>query len=459
MREGLHKIVSAEDTIVALSTPWGRSGIGVIRVSGPQAESIGSRFIKGSSLLVHRQAVVGRWESATGELVDEIVAVFHRAPHSYTGEDLLEISAHGNPLVLNKIICMVQSAGARTARPGEFTLRAVAHGKMDLIQAEAVRDFIEAQTDAQARTALRQLEGSVSKQITPTKEELVNVIAHLEAGIDFAEDDVELPDNKRVADRIAHLRTELERLEESYDAYGKLLGAGVRIVIVGKPNVGKSSLFNRLVEANRAIVTDVPGTTRDVLSESASLDGIPLRFLDTAGVRETDDRVESIGVARTLEALTDADLTLLVVDGSLPLSEEDHRVRLKLLSVPHLVVANKADLMPHEDARLQEWKPLRLSAKTGEGLVHLREAIRDFLGSNRAEGVGESVLTSARQSESVLRAIASLRAGESALASGTPHEMVLLDLYAGLQALNELTGETTTEDILGRIFSTFCIGK
>jgi tRNA modification GTPase len=458
VREGLHKIVSAEDTIVALSTPWGRSGIGVIRVSGPQAERIGSCFIRASSPLGHRQAVVGRWENPNGELVDEIVAVFHRAPHSYTGEDLLEISAHGNPFVLNKIICMVQSVGARAASPGEFTLRAVAHGKMDLIQAEAVRDFIEAQTDAQARTALKQLEGAVSKQIAPVKETLVNVIAHLEAGIDFAEDDVELPDNKRMADRIAHLRMELERLEESY-AYGKLLGAGVRIVIVGKPNVGKSSLFNRLVEANRAIVTDIPGTTRDVLSESATLDGIPLRFFDTAGVRETADRVESMGVARTLEALTDADLTLLVVDGSLPLSDEDHRVRQKLLSIPYLVVANKADLISHDDVRLQEWKPVRVSAKTGEGLVHLREAIRDFLGSNRAEGIGESVLTSARQSESVLRAIASLRAGESALAGGTPHEMVLLDLYAGLQALNELTGEITTEDILGRIFSTFCIGK
>jgi tRNA modification GTPase len=261
-----------------------------------------------------------------------------------------------------------------------------------------------------------------------------------------------------MADRLLHLRMELEKLQESY-AYGKLLGAGARIVIAGKPNVGKSSLFNQLIAANRAIVTDIPGTTRDVLSESASLDGIPLRFFDTAGVRETHDLVESIGVARTLETLTDADLTLLVVDSSLPINDEDRGVRHKLQNVPHLVVANKADLMPHENAALEEWKPLRVSAKTGEGLTNLREAIRDFLGSSRAEAIAESVLTSARQSETVLRAIASLRTGESALVDGTPHEMVLLDLYAGLLTLNELTGEITTEDILGRIFSSFCIGK
>ena len=387
-----------------------------------------------------------------------MVVVFYCGPQSYTGEDVVEISAHGNPFVLNRIISMIQSAGARTAGPGEFTMRAVVNGKMDLIQAEAVRDFIEAQTGAQARTALRQMAGAISKQLAPIKGALVHMIAHLEAGIDFAEDDVEVPDDTRTGARIREIRAQLEALQESY-AYGKLLTTGARIVIAGKPNVGKSSLFNRLVSSNRAIVTEIPGTTRDVVSESAELEGIPLRFFDTAGVRETQDRVESLGVARTLETLADADLTLLVVDGSQPLSDEDRRVKQKIGNLPHLLVANKTDLLRHQDPELERWEPLRVSAKTGEGLAALRQALRDFLGSSRAEGLAESALTSARQNETVLRAIDSMRKGESALLAGTPHEMVLLDLYEGLAALNELTGEITTEDILGRIFSSFCIGK
>lgn len=458
MREGLHKIVFSEDTIVALSTPIGRSGIGVIRVSGSLAESIADRFLKPSRTLAHRQAVVGRWETPAGALVDEVIAVLHKEPHSYTGEDVLEISAHGNPVILNQIVCMIQSAGARAATAGEFTLRAVGHGKMDLIQAEAVRDFIEAQTDAQARTALQQLGGAVSKRIAPVKEQLVGLIAHLEAGIDFAEDDVELPESRQTADQLIHLRLILESLQETY-SYGKLLVTGVRIVIAGRPNVGKSSLFNRLVSADRAIVTDIPGTTRDVVSESADLDGIPLRFFDTAGIRDSTDQVERIGVTRTIETLTEADLALLVVDGSEPLSDEDRRVHREIQSLPYLVVANKSDLKSSGDPNLEELRPLWISAKNGEGLDVLREAIRDFLGSSRAEGLAESVLTSARQNDAALRAIASLRAGESAVIAGTPHEMVLLDLYEALASLNELTGETTTEDILERIFSTFCIGK
>lgn len=452
MREGLHKVVSSEDTIVAISTPRGRSGIGIVRLSGPEAEKIASRFLKLKTPLAHQHAAVGQWQDAKGEIVDDIVAVLFRSPHSYTGEDLLEISAHGNPLILNRIVCMTQGEGARIANPGEFTLRAVAHGKMDLLQAEAVRTFIDAQTDLQARVALQQMSGALSKKLAPIKTELVDLIAHLEAGIDFAEDDVEIPAAGPMAQRVSQVRVALEKLQETY-TFGKMLNVGIRVVIAGKPNVGKSSLFNRLVAAERAIVTDVPGTTRDVVSEAANLDGIPIRFFDTAGVRETTDQVESIGVTRTIETLSEADLALFVVDGSAPLVEDDSRVEQTVRDIPHLVVANKCDLGRSSASGLA------VSAKTGEGLEALREAIREFVGGNRGESVGESVLTSARQSEAVLRSIAALQAGETALRAGTPHEMALLDLYAGLSALNELTGETTTEDILGRIFSTFCIGK
>jgi len=401
---------------------------------------------------------VGRWESADGEFVDEVVGVLYKRPHSYTGEDVLEISAHGNPLVLSRIIRMIQSSGARLAMPGEFTLRAVAHGKMDLIQAEAVREFIEAQTDSQARIALRQIEGGVSKRLSPLKHRLVDLIAHLEAGIDFAEDDVELLETRRAVDELVQIRTTLEELRRTYN-YGKLLTSGVRIVIAGRPNVGKSSLFNRLVLMDRAIVTEIPGTTRDVLSEPSDLNGIPVHFFDTAGVRETLDPVERIGVSRTLETLAEADLVLLVVDGSSHLGEEDRAIHERIKDLPHLIVANKRDITMTADPVLHRLTPIWISARTGDGLETLRESIARVLCSDRAQGFGECILTTSRQNEAVSSAIDVLAAGENALRNGTPHEMALLDIYQGLSFLNELTGETTTEDILGRIFSTFCIGK
>jgi tRNA modification GTPase len=458
VREGLHKIVSSEETIVALSTPLGRSGIGIVRVSGSAAENIARQFFRTSTELRHRQATVGRWESADGEVIDEVVGVLYKHPHSYTGEDVLEISAHGNPLILNRIIHMIQSAGVRTAMPGEFTLRAVAHGKMDLIQAEAVREFIEAQTGGQARIALRQIEGAISRRISPLKDRLVNLIARLEAGIDFAEDDVDLPDATQSADELLEIREALEELQGTY-SYGRLLTVGVRIVIAGCPNVGKSSLFNRLVMMDRAIVTEIPGTTRDVIAESSDLNGIPVRFFDTAGVRDTLDHVERIGVSRTLETLAEADLVLLIVDGSSRLGEEDWRIRERIKGLPHLVVANKQDIASDIDQALEEMGPVWVSARTGAGLETLRESIARLLVGDRAQNLGESILTTARQNETVSNAIVSLAAGESALRNATPHEMALLDIYQGLSSLNELTGETTTEDILGTIFSTFCIGK
>src|SRR6266571_7222897 len=346
MREGLHKIVSSDETIVAISTPLGRSGIGVIRMSGCNSFAIAQRFFKprfSSSDLGHRNVIVGAWVSLGGEQIDDVVVTPFRGPQSYTGEDVVEISGHGNPLTMRRIVECVRSTGARIAAPGEFTLRAVAHGKMDLIQAEAVRDFIEAQTEQQARIALRQMEGSVSKRIRPVKEGLVQVIAHLEAAIDFAEDDVEIPANNSIVDVIQPLCADLHELRDTF-GYGEILAKGLRLAILGKPNVGKSSIFNRLVAAERAIVTEVPGTTRDVVTETVNMDGVPLCFADTAGVRETADRFESIGVMRTFETLCEADLALVVLDGAAVLNDDDRQVLEKASRIPHLMVINKADL-------------------------------------------------------------------------------------------------------------------
>jgi tRNA modification GTPase len=352
----------------------------------------------------------------------------------------------------------VQGPNIRIAAPGEYTLRAVMNGKMDLIQAEAVRDFVEAQTVAQARTAFMQLGGTLSRAIGPIKDELIDVIAVMEAGIDFADDDVSPPDNPTLELRLNHVDRELSRLQNTF-VYGKLMVTGLGVAIVGKPNVGKSSLFNRLTDSDRAIVTEIPGTTRDVLIEARSLDGIPVRFFDTAGLHEATDRVERIGVNRSIETLHDADLVLAVVDGSIQLDSEDGLVLRQLVGVPHIVVVNKSDLPPTIDLEdLPESTVLRVSAKTGEGVTALREAIRiRFAGSS--EALSESILTSSRQNEAVLKAISALRTACGALRSDVPHEMVLLNLYESLSALNELTGEVAADDILGRIFSTFCVGK
>ena len=279
-----------------------------------------------------------------------------------------------------------------------------------------------------------------------------------EAGIDFAEDDVELPDTQEVAEAVRGVRTALEQLQQSY-SYGRLLSTGARIVIVGRPNVGKSSLFNRLVARERAIVTEIPGTTRDVLSEITDINGIPVQYYDTAGVRETTDRVEQIGVSRTLETVSEADLVVLVVDGSSGLVDDDRVIHRRIRTLQHIIVANKLDVAARRDPAMEKLTPVWISARTGEGLDRLRDSIEVALGSSRAEGIAGTILTSSRQNETILRAIGALLSAETALRSGTPHEMALLNLYESLSCLNELTGEITTEDILGKIFSTFCIGK
>ncbi len=462
MLEGLHKIVSAEETIVAVSTPLGRSGIGVIRISGEEALSIAARFFVTATGWVnpeHRRAYIGVWTDGQGGQMDEVVATVFRAPQSYTGENVVEISGHGNPIVLGRIVETVRLAGARIAKPGEFTLRAVMHGKIDLMQAESVREFIEAQTEQQAKAALRRMEGALSKRIRPAKEKLVDAIAHLEAGIDFAEDEIAVPNSAGMAEAVGTIAAELENLQRTF-GYGRILSQGLRLAILGKPNVGKSSLFNCLVSTDRAIVADTPGTTRDVLTETVNMDGVPLRFADTAGLREARDHVERSGVMRALETLSDADLALVVLDGSTVLDDDDRQVLAKATGVPHIAVVNKSDLVQRiDEGALNGSRRVHVSAKTGQGLDDLNSAIRAFLLEGKTDLADDLVLTSARQHDALGRCILGLRAASDALAGNVPHEMVLLDLYQGLSALDELTGEVVTEDILSRIFSTFCVGK
>ncbi len=413
------------------------------------------RFPGGAPAWNTWSAMLATLPDADGHAVDQVVITYFAAPRSYTAEDVIEIACHGSPVVLRFALERLCLAGARLAEPGEFTLRAYLHGRVDLPQAEAIRDLIEATTLYQARIAAQQAEGSVSRRLKPIKEQLLELIALLEAGIDFAEDDISVAPAEEILRRLDPIITSVEALAASF-AYGKLVHEGFTLAIVGRPNVGKSSLFNRLLEKDRAIVTDIPGTTRDVVSETASLGGIPVKLLDTAGIRRGQDVVESLGIERSYQAMADADLTLVVVDASQSLASEDEAlIRRVREHGKALVAANKSDLTP----RLEAPDALHVSALTGAGIDDLRRAIIEMiapLGHLEQEG---GFITSLRHEQLLRESNEALSQARAAAKIGIPHEMLLLDLYAALRPIDAITGATTADDILNRIFSTFCIGK
>ena len=446
-----------DDTIVAIATAPGRGGIGVVRLSGPDARQIAAPILRLRHELAPSQAVFGELiEPETGERVDEVVVTFFAKPHSYTTDDVVEISAHGSPLVLRRIVELAIERGARLAEPGEFTMRAFLNGRLDLTQAEAVRDLIESQTLFQAKVAAQQLEGALSKRIKPIKQRLVELIAALEAGVDFAEDDVSIMPNVQILARIAEVCAPLEELARSF-AYGKLVHAGLSLAIIGRPNVGKSSLFNRLVERERAIVTATPGTTRDLVSETVSLGGIPVRLTDTAGIRASSDEAESIGIKKSYEALAEADLVLVVTEAAAR-DAEDARLLALAAERPHIIVRNKSDLAPQTLPAGQNGF-LFTSALTGEGITELRGEILRHVGGDLGAAHESGMLTNVRHQGLVRESLAALASAKRAAENLIPHEMLLLDLYNALRPLDAITGATTTDDILNLIFSSFCIGK
>src|SRR5579884_1266011 len=395
-------------------------------------------------------------EPATGERIDEVVVTWFEKPHSYTTDEIIEISAHGSPVVLRHVIELALERGARLAEPGEFTMRAFLNGRLDLTQAEAVRDLIESQTLYQAKVAAQQLDGALSRRLQPIKQKLVELIALLEAGIDFAEDDVSVMPDARILEHIAAVRTPLEQLAASFD-YGKIVHEGLTLAIVGRPNVGKSSLFNRLVERERAIVTATPGTTRDLVTETVAIGGIPVRLVDTAGIRQALDEAESIGIRKSMEALADADLVLVVVDASAQRTKEDDELLAQADNRPSIVVENKSDLGGSGHAR-GTGHAVRTSALTGDGIDELRATILRHVAGNGAQAES-GFLTNVRHAGLIKDSLAGLGAAEVAVRNKVPHEMLLLDLYNALRPLDAITGATTTDDILNLIFSTFCIGK
>jgi len=390
--------------------------------------------------------------------IDEVVVTYFARPHSYTTDDIIEISAHGSPVVLRHIVELCVAAGARLAEPGEFTMRAFLNGRVDLTQAEAVRDLIESQTLYQAKVAAQQLGGGLSRRLQPIKQKLVELIALLEAGIDFAEDDVSVLPGATILDHVGAVSAPLEQLQASF-AYGKIVHEGLTLAIVGRPNVGKSSLFNRLVERERAIVTATPGTTRDLVSETVAIGGIPVKLVDTAGFRDALDEAESIGIQKSMEALVDADLVLVVMDASQPESAEDSELLRQAENRPVIVVGNKSDLRISGQWSVVGGQRVRTSAVSGEGIAELREEILRHVSGETGAQAETGFLTNVRHQGLITDSLAALEAAKAAVARRVPHEMLLLDLYNALRPLDAITGATTTDDILNLIFSTFCIGK
>jgi tRNA modification GTPase len=456
-------VVYHNETIVAIATPPGRGGIGIVRLSGPDAVSIAEPMLRLRNPLVHVQArFADLLDLDTREKLDEAVVTFFAAPHSYTGEDVVEVAAHGSPVILEALVRQALKGGARLAAPGEFTQRAFLSGRIDLTQAEAVHDLIEAQTLYQARVAAQQLHGALSRRIKPIKENLVALIALLEAGIDFAEDDVDVLPVAEILGRIDETRALLQPVADSF-ARGRIVQAGLMLAIVGRPNAGKSSLFNRIVQRERAIVTAAPGTTRDLVTERVSLGGIPVELVDTAGMRAATDEAEQIGIRKSREALADADLVLMVLDSTAVPGREELELLATLAQRRALVVVNKSDLALPSAAMDEALGELGLpvvhtSALSGEGVAELKEKMLALVGERTVE-TESGMLTSLRQYQAVTATLEGLGAAGAAAGQSIPHEMVLLDLYGALRHLDSLTGETTSDDILNLIFSTFCIGK
>lgn len=456
---------STDDTIVGIATPEGRGGIGVVRVSGPAAADVVGRLIDRAAPLEPRYATFVRVVSRDGSggpprVVDTVVATWFAAPHSYTGEDVIELGAHGSPVVLRQIVALALSGGARLAEPGEFTFRAYLHGRIDLVQAEAVADLVDAVTPAQARAAMDQLDGTLTGEIGRVDRLLFDLAARLEASLDFPDEGFHFITRAEAGGDMTAIAQALDALL-SDGRRGRLIREGRTVVILGPPNAGKSSLFNALAGAPRAIVTAVPGTTRDIITERIEIEGLPVTLVDTAGLRETVDVVEAEGVRRARQARDVAALAVVVVDGSVEPGAFEHAV-LSDVRPPRLVVLNKSDLGRGElsvyDAALQAAEVVRVSATTGAGLDVLRSRIRETLGLDDRPRETPAI-TNLRHLTLVQTARDLVARAEAAVEAGATEEIVLAELAGARQALEEITGRRSADDLLRHIFSRFCVGK
>ena len=457
-------VMHEKDTICAVSTPAGQGGIGIVRVSGVDALSLcdgicrvagGGALVLAPSHTIHYGHIV---EPAGGGVVDEVLITVMRAPRTYTREDVVEINCHGGVAPLRRVLELLIDAGARLAEPGEFTKRAFLKGRIDLAQAEAVMDIIYARTNASLRAANEQLGGGLSRKIAELRERLVGVIAGVEAGVDFPDEDIETPSGGSLEKELKDFAEELQRLVDQ-GLYGRVLREGIATAIVGRPNVGKSSLLNRLLMQDRAIVTDVPGTTRDVLEEFLNIDGLAIRIVDTAGIRHTGDIVEQEGVRRSLQAIDNAELVLMVLDGSQPLTADDRRVADAASGKAAIAVINKSDLPRGMDVITWPEEQVELSCRTGSGVEELRERISALARKGVILPQEHAWAVNQRHQKALEQAGRSLANALGSVHSGLSPEFVALDLRDALDHLGSVIGAIHSEDILERIFRDFCIGK
>ena len=451
------------DTIAAVATPPGEGGIAVVRLSGPDARRIGTEILarKGAEWESHRLYYGRVRNPGNGAVVDEVMFAYLQEPGSYTGEDTVEIHCHGGPYVVRQVLGLALERGARHAEPGEFTKRAYLNGRLDLAQAEAVLDLIRSRTDKAAGVALGQMEGGLSQEVQALREQLVDTLVQVEAAIDFPEEEIELLRHEELGRKVAGVVDRISALVDSY-AWGRLIREGVRICIVGRPNVGKSSLMNALLGVDRAIVTETPGTTRDFIEETVNLKGLPVVLWDTAGIRDGTQGVEQIGIDVTLKRLDESQGCMLVLDGSLPLTREDATVMEKVRDRQGLVVINKSDLPRRIDRSavsgcLPDLEQVEVSALTDQGMDGLKVALRDCFLDSAEEP--EIVVTNVRHKAALDRARASLIEVHRAMDRGFPPDVVAVDLQEARDSLEEIIGTVTNDDILDRIFSQFCIGK
>ncbi|MEN3028312.1 MAG: tRNA uridine-5-carboxymethylaminomethyl(34) synthesis GTPase MnmE [Aquificaceae bacterium] len=450
-------MVKQREPIVAIATPFGESAIGVVRLSGLGVWERVREFVSLKAEPKPRYAHLVKLRDHKGEILDEGVLIYYPSPKSYTGEDMLELFLHGNPLILRKALQLFISKGVRLAEPGEFTKRAFLNGKIDLLQAEAVADLIGARSERALSSAQRQLQGELSSYIKALRDKLLELLAYVEADIEFSEEDIPTLSRGQMLSLLKDVKAGIEKLLSTVRT-GEFLRRGINLAIVGKPNVGKSSLFNALLGRERAIVTPIPGTTRDFLQENLTLEGVPVNLIDTAGIRHAEDPVERIGVERSLEKLRNADLVLFVVDGSRPPEEADLHVYTLVKGLEHMVVANKADLGLCEEVLKTFPEARSVSALKGEGIEKLKESLLERLGLHLTDSL--QVYLSVRhedllkKSQEVLKSVINRLTAEEVFP-----EILMLDLREALSYLEEIIGVVSTEELLGSIFSRFCIGK
>ncbi len=457
-----------DDTIAAISTALGEGGIGIVRISGDKSMNILKKVFKSAKgkdvSKLHSYSMMHGYivDPKTNEKIDEVIVSYMKKPSTYTREDVVEINCHGGMIAVRRVLQLTLDNGARLAEPGEFTKRAFLNGRIDLSQAEAVMDLIRAKTDESMKIALEQSEGKLSKQVEKINNKILDILAHIEAEVEFSEEDIDKVVNEKVIKDCEEVKGQMEDLLKNADK-GKILREGLNVIIVGKPNVGKSSLLNALLEEKRAIVTDVPGTTRDTIEEYINIDGIPVKLIDTAGIREARNEVEKIGVERTKECIDKADLILFMIDGSREIDDEDMKIVEIAKNRDVIVIINKHDLPMNVDIEYIKKtfynKPvLYVSVKTNEGVSSIKEEITNFVYKGKVS-VKDIYVTNIRHKKALNDAIESIENGITTIKNGYPIDMASIDIKDAYLKLGEITGKTVSEDIIDRIFTNFCIGK